>query len=356
MLSELPIGVVLPTLNVRPALPDHLTCAQTWLPLVREIVVVDSDSTDGTLEFLEKNLRHPNVRLLKHPRGLYQSWNYGLQQLTSEFAYISTIGDAMAPEGLPHLLEVLTRFQADLVVSPPDFVDTAGRPVQDQWPIHKLLAACPLDQPKKLNRCQMFLLSILESPAGMMGSSAANLYRTKTFQRLPLPTDYGHAGDSAWALRHAWDVDMAVTPRALSRFTVHPNANTGMDHSTFRALVAQFDELAYRTGQQRPADYPCLGWTGEFIEAFVDLPLRQHALWEAQAQYDAARREFFPWFAHWKTWQARGERNRRRAVLRAKSKESTRKCAALDLEAACGDDFAASVNRYLLERIRKLAS
>ncbi len=355
MPCELPIGVVLPTLNVRPALPEHLAHAQSWLVLVREIVVVDSDSTDGTVEYLEKNLRHRNVRWLRHPRGLYQSWNYGLQQLTSEFAYISTIGDAIAPEGFSHLLEVLQKSNADLVVSPPDFVDTAGRPVQDLWPIHKLLTACPTDQPKKLNRCQMFLLSILDSPAGMMGSSAANLYRTQTFQRLPLPTDYGHAGDSAWALGHAWEVDMAITPRTLSRFTVHSNANTGMDHATFRALVAKFDELAYRTAHQRPTDYPWLGWTGEFVDAFVDLPLQQHALWEAQAQYDAARRDFFPWFINWKAWQTRAERNRQRSVLRSKSRDFAKKCAALELAVGrSASDFEAEVNRYLLERIRKL--
>ncbi len=352
MASELPIGVVLPTLNVRPALPAHLAHAQSWAALAREIVVVDSDSTDGTVEYLQKNLRHPNVRLLRHPRGLYQSWNYGLQQLTTEFAYVSTIGDTIAPEGLPHLLGVLRESGADLVVSPPELVDTQGQPVQDLWPIHKLLSTCPLKQPHKLNRCQMFLLSILDSPAGMMSSSAGNLYRTATFQRLPLPTDYGHAGDSAWAICHAWEVDMAITPHSLSRFTVHPNANTGMDHGTFQALVARFDELACRTARRRPADWPCLGWTGEFLEAFVELPLQQHALWDAQARYDAARRSCRPWFVYPQAWQTRAERNRQRSLLRAKRSEFSKEGDSLDLVGGGGDGgFEGSVNRYILKRI-----
>ena len=37
-LSQLPIGVVLPTLNVRPSLAPHLAQLQTWADLVEELV------------------------------------------------------------------------------------------------------------------------------------------------------------------------------------------------------------------------------------------------------------------------------------------------------------------------------
>ena len=50
----LAIGVVIPTRNVQPALQAHLARLHAWTHLVEEIVVVDSHSTDGTLETLTR--------------------------------------------------------------------------------------------------------------------------------------------------------------------------------------------------------------------------------------------------------------------------------------------------------------
>ncbi len=353
--TNLPIGVVIPTLNVREKLPAHLAHAQSWLGLVRQVVIVDSYSTDGTFEYLQEHLKHPGLRILKHSRGLYQSWNYGLQQLETEFAYISTIGDTIQPEALPHLTQVLKSSGADLVVSPPELVNIEGKPVKELWPIHKLLAACPLHKPQKLNRWQTFLLSVLDSPAGMMGSSASNLYRTRTLQQLPFPSDYGHAGDSAWALRHAWEMEMAVTPHVFSRFTMHLNANTGMDDQTLRALIAKFDALVQRTAKACPADSPGVGWTLDFINECLELPVAQHALWENQAAYYRARREVRPWFVNPAAWRARAARNRSRSALLTKRRRFTEGSAMV--EAFLGSDesgFEASLNRYLLGRLRQL--
>jgi glycosyltransferase involved in cell wall biosynthesis len=56
---------------------------RSWLDLAQEVVVVDSESSDGTVEFLQSELRHPNLRFLSHPPGLYQSWNFGIRNLNT---------------------------------------------------------------------------------------------------------------------------------------------------------------------------------------------------------------------------------------------------------------------------------
>ncbi len=351
---NLPIGVVIPALNAREALEEHLAHAQSWLGLVREVVVVDSYSTDGTFEYLQKNLRHPNLRLLRHPRGLYQSWNYGIQQLTSEFTYISTIRDVIQTEGLVHLSQILSEFGTDLVISPPELVDAQGRLITDEsWPVHRLLAACPLHRPCKLDQFQAFLLDGLESPCTLLGSSASNLYRTATLQRLPFPTEYAHAGDSAWALRCAWDVQRVITPRAFSRFTMHPNANTGMDQQVFQALIARFDDLVRRTAAQCPEPPSGSCWTVEFVREILELPALHHVLWQRQACYNQARRSRSLWFLNPEVWQARAARNQCRAELLSRSRRCAQDCAALQSRSApVESSFEASVNRYLFERIR----
>lgn len=356
--SLLPIGVVIPVLNAREALPEHLAHAQGWLGLVEQVVVVDSYSTDGTFEYLQKNLRHPNLRLLRHPPGLYQSWNYGIQQLETEFAYISTIRDTIQTEGLVHLSQVLSELGADLVVSSPELVDAQGRPRTDEsWPVHRLLAACPLERPCKLDQFQAFLLNALESPCTLLGSSASNLYRTTALQRLPFPTEYAHAGDSAWALHYAWDVPIAITPRTISRFTMHPNANTGMDPEVFRALMARFDDLARHTAAECPEPPAGSRWTAKFIRDFLELPFLQHALWERQARYNQARRRRSLWFLNPEAWRARAARNHCRAALVSRSRRFAKDCAALQSRSAPEEfTFEASVNRYLFERIRSFPS
>ncbi|MDB6110758.1 MAG: hypothetical protein JWR69_2508, partial [Pedosphaera sp.] len=122
------IGVLIPTRNCASLLPGHVQSLEPWLDLAAEVVVVDSESTDGTVEFLQKHLRHPNVRFLPHPRGLYQSWNFGIRNLHPKYTYISTVGDSITRDGLMHLHQVAEEFQCDVAVSKPDFLDAEGRP------------------------------------------------------------------------------------------------------------------------------------------------------------------------------------------------------------------------------------
>src|ERR1039458_5366153 len=223
----LPIGVVLPTLNVRPQLPAHLAQMRTWLDLVEEIVVVDSQSDDGTEDYLRTQLRHPRTRFFSQPRGLYQAWNYGVGKVRSKYTYISTAGDSVTREGLEHLVETAEHFNADVIISPPRFVlEPGARMPFEHWPIHELIAQLRLASPALLPRPAAFFHAVYHAVEqrlfGLLGSSASNLYRTATLQQRPFPTDCGHAGDTFWGVRNALQVSLAVTPRECSTFLIHP--------------------------------------------------------------------------------------------------------------------------------------
>ncbi len=310
----LPIGVVIPTRNVRPALQAHLAQLHTWADLVEEIVVVDSHSADGTVDLLRTELRHPRLRILDRPPGLYQSWNYGIQQLTTKYIYLSTIGDAITAEGLQHLATAADELNSDVIVSPPGLFDLAGQPVTDRrWPIHKFLDWCPLDRPVTLEPWHAFLLTTINVPDSILGSSASNLYRTETLRRFPFPAEYGHSGDTAWGLRYSWRVVLAVTPKSFSRFIVHPNEGNLARDAEVR-LMAQFYDLedqVIREFLQSPAaaagpkTEPGIA---EIVAATHDLHQRQRRYWEA-------RREFWPWLINPGAWRARTERNRQREQL-----------------------------------------
>ena len=94
-MTQLPVSVLVPTRNAAPLLAEHLAAMRAWTDAVAEIVVVDSQSTDGTVEMIRAGLKHPRIKVLQHPPGLYQSWNFGIGQLESELCYISTVGKAL---------------------------------------------------------------------------------------------------------------------------------------------------------------------------------------------------------------------------------------------------------------------
>jgi glycosyltransferase involved in cell wall biosynthesis len=221
------IGVVLPTYNCAALLPEHLESIQPWLDLVSEVIVVDSHSDDGTVEMIRERLSHPGLRILSHPRGLYQSWNFGLSQLHTKYAYISTVGDSITRFGLEHLYTVAEQLQCHVVASEPCFIDNDGTPIpQAKWPIDDVLSTLRITEPTYIEGLELFLFVMLHAGDGaaILGSSASNLYRTDLLQNRPFPTDFGTVGDGAWGVANVFDYRLGVTPERVSTFRFHPKA------------------------------------------------------------------------------------------------------------------------------------
>lgn len=219
------IGVVLPTLNSISLLPEHLESMRPWLDLVSEVVVVDSHSNDGTIEMIRERLSHPGLRIFSHPRGLYQSWNFGLSQLHTKYAYISTVGDSITRSGLEHLHAVAERLQCDVVASEPCFIANDGSPIPNaRWPIGDVLSTLQITEPSYIDGLKLFVFVMLHAGDGaaILGSSASNLYRTRLLQERAFPVDFGTVGDGAWSIENVFDYRLGVTPERISTFRIHP--------------------------------------------------------------------------------------------------------------------------------------
>lgn len=216
------LSVILPTYNCVGLMERHLASMVGWLDLADEVIVVDSRSTDGTIELIRERLRHPGLRIIERDRGLYESWNEGIAATKGEWIYVSTAGDTIERDHLLHLLEIGENGQADVVISPPFFVDEDGAPCKDPgWPPRKIVEASGLKTPFGLTPGAGFLLAFMHFPCAILGSSASNLYRGAHLRERPFPTDFKGAGDSVWILRHAAQSRLFFTPRTGSAFTVH---------------------------------------------------------------------------------------------------------------------------------------
>jgi hypothetical protein len=312
----LPIGVLLPTRDSMAHLPGHLQGVASWLDIVEEVVVVDSHSKDATIEFLTANLRHPGLRILTHPPGLYESWNHGIAHIGSRFTYISTIGDSITRAGLEQLVETAERLQCDVLISPPQFVDETGRKVpHSPWPVHGLISDLGIAAPRVLDRITVFFYACLHalSPGSfdsLLGSSASNVYRTSVLQEFPFPTDCARASDTAWSFLHSLEVNLGVTPEVCSTFLMHSRP-AGPDFDFYAALgdklLAHVLPFLHRELDRDPqARSACAAVN---MNAFLDelqAWRRDHVLLRAGRMGRA------PWFLKPSVWKARAGRTRHR--------------------------------------------
>jgi hypothetical protein len=219
MNNNLSITAILPCRNNRLELEGHVETMLEWLPLVEQVVVIDS-STDGSLDFLRERLTAAHVEFHSVPPGLYQAWNFGVSKARAQYCYFSTVGDSITADGLQHLFGIASKQSLDAVLSPPEMLDIEGKPSAMRWPIHDFVATLREENffPSREETVR-WLTAFL--PFTILGSSASNLYRTDFLKAHPFPTECGHGGDAALGVQISPFVKMAVTKKICSRFVTH---------------------------------------------------------------------------------------------------------------------------------------
>jgi len=236
--------VLLPTRNSRERLPAHIHTLRALLPSVHEIVVVDSESTDGTNELLRAEFKDAPVRFLTHPPGLYESWNFGVNACAAEYVYISTVGDAITWEGLQRLADAAARLKRDVVISPPRLLDARGAEVKKDWPIFELIETLNIRSDLALDSESTLLFAIAFLRQAILGSSASNIYRAEVLRARPFPTDFGHGGDVGWGLRHAAEIRLGIMPDVVSTFVFHEGEHRVVENAGAIRVAAARGALA----------------------------------------------------------------------------------------------------------------
>jgi hypothetical protein len=315
----LPIGVVIPTRNCAALVPAHLAAMRSWADQVEEILVVDSASTDGTLDLLQAGLRHPCLKFLQHPPGLYQSWNFGISQVKAEYCYMSTVGETITLDGLQHLVQTAKQFDCDVVISKPTFVTLEGRPMKAwRWPIDGIVHSLSLSEPQAFEGLPLFLFTLVHYGEAILGSSASNLYRARCLQTYPFPTDYGTVGDGGWGLENCFRFRLGVTPRVFSTFREHPKSYTQAEYAVHHLGRKMFDRicLTYREEAARNPKFAAVAAESQ-VPRMVEL-LERHL--HQQEALERHRRGPLNWGFKPAAWLCRFRRNAtRREVARLKA-------------------------------------
>jgi glycosyltransferase involved in cell wall biosynthesis len=312
----LPISVLIPTRNCGSFVPAHIESLQPWIDLAEEVVIVDSNSTDGTVDLLRAGISHPNIKFLTHPPGLYQSWNFGIQNTAAKYVYISTVGDSITREGVEQLHKVAGQFQCDVVISKPNFINTAGEPMpDDRWPIDVIIDRLKIDRPRLLTTIEQFLFAVTNTWGAILGSSASNLYRGQCLKDRPFPLEYGTAGDGGWGIQNIFDVAIAVTPSRFSNFRHHEKAYS-LSEYPMDSLTTKLFRLAQTVVAQKQAVDPALPALLERIR-WPELEKALEIVPIEQTKLEDLREKSVPWFLNPAAWQVRSTRNRAETEINA---------------------------------------
>lgn len=219
--KQLPITVIIPTWNEMGQIQGHLNNLSEWLDCVREVIVVDSQSDDGTLEYIQENLQHPNLKIETRPRGLYAAWNYAVKTATSKYINFATVGDRVPKETIFELYENAEKFDADICLSAPDFYDTDGRLIDHKWPVHDYIDHFNVRKAEMISADRCVAWNTAFFPRTLIGSSASNLYSREMLLAAPFPVDFGHAGDSVFAYARSFSARWVIVPDGDSHFICH---------------------------------------------------------------------------------------------------------------------------------------
>jgi glycosyltransferase involved in cell wall biosynthesis len=304
----LPFGVVVPTKNSMNYLPGHVQNLSTWVDLAEQIVVVDSFSTDGAVDYLKKKLRHPQIRFVEHPPGLYASWNYGVSHITSEFCYISTVGDSMTRAGIDHLVATASRLNCDVLVSRPNFVNESGQPCGGpKWPMDDVIERLELHEPVRLHSAIIVATALAHTGGAITGSCASDLFRTAMLQKYPFPLDFGTAGDGAWSLQNAGRVNWAATPEKVTAFRRHPTAASAVEVKAGETSN-QFAQMARKAVSKWLASNSgdVSAEVREDIKRLLPLSI---AYDNSRRRYNSQRKGKWTWILNPSAWMNRSKRN-----------------------------------------------
>ncbi len=303
----LPISVLVPTLNCAALVPAHLESLRSWLDLAEEVVVVDSDSCDDTVKLLRAGLNHPRVRFLNHPRGLYQSWNFGIRNASAKYIYVSTVGDSITRQGVQSLFDLAEKLHSDVVISKPDFVNGEGEALPDQrWPIDVILRQLQIKSPQLLSTTEQFYFAVTNLWGAILGSSASNLYRADCLKQRPFPTEFGTAGDCGWGVQNIFDVRIAITPERFSTFRFHEKAYAP-DEYYVESLFHKFHLLARSVVAIERLRNPVVDQVLEELQ-WPELEKALELVPIHQAKLEHYREQIIPWYLNPRAWQVRAAR------------------------------------------------
>ncbi len=226
------VSICLPNLNNRSYLQRRLDSiyAQTFTDW--ELIVVDSYSNDGSWEYFQDRLNdEPRARLFQTPPGLYDAWNFAIEQAKGDFIYFATADDSFEPSFLKKTVDILQKNpDCDLVECNLRVLNETDQEIPDFYAKHSKAG--------KYFKEQLDLAHIRKSPHdGLLHYYGGTVYisitqlliRRSVFEMHGLfQTDLGPQADYEWGMRVGMHCKTYHVPEYLADWTIHSQQVTSL--------------------------------------------------------------------------------------------------------------------------------
>lgn len=226
------VSICLPTRDSARFLRQRLDSIRNQTFEDWELVAVDSNSTDGTLEILEAfAATDSRVRLITGaPRdGIYPNFNRAIAECRGLYVHIATSDDTMADDCLGKLVAALEKNpDCDLAHCPMKVIDEEGGDGNDWWSGNSLFARSSGGLIGIPHRRIAPLDGILCMLGDNIYSSVTQLLvRRSLYDRIGLyRSDWGSVGDFHWNMRAALAASTVHVPDTWGGWRMHPTQAT----------------------------------------------------------------------------------------------------------------------------------
>jgi hypothetical protein len=189
------------------------------------LVVVDTDSKDGTLEMIRDLIPEAKRTIWAAGPGMYQAWNLCASYSTGELLHFATSDDCEDPSFYEKLIAIYRATNCDIVHSLWGAIDEKGQkismPVQ---PVDRLFGCVPGRVYRKDPVVNFFANLLLSTTPG---PSNAALLKCELFSRYGgLPFKYGPIADRGWYLRASLSATTYCLDEVLASWRVREGQAT----------------------------------------------------------------------------------------------------------------------------------
>lgn len=235
------VSICMPTLNARAYLEPRVESilGQTFADW--EVIVCDSHSSDGTMDFLRRLSGDTRWRLFDVPRdGLYAGWNECLRRATGEWIYIATADDTCSLDLLEQMLaaherakQIVPEMNVGMVACDFDYIGHDGS-ILGQLPKHRPSDILGDWRNKAHARSRWVDLLMTLSVGISWGPYTSLLFRRELLDSAGLfRTDCGAAADRLWAAGSVLNSDLVWVPKRLATWRMHSSqASRGIPLAT----------------------------------------------------------------------------------------------------------------------------
>ncbi len=129
------ISIVIATFNAAHTLERCLQSIISQKQEEIELLVIDGESTDGTLAIIEQYREQIDFFLSESDSGLYDAWNKGIRAAHGKWIWFIGADDCLVPKAIANYLEFLRLHieelpDIDLITAEETLVDNTGRKIK----------------------------------------------------------------------------------------------------------------------------------------------------------------------------------------------------------------------------------